>query len=69
MIYEREVHFSKDDLERPDYFPKILIIRKKKIVESLEKNESQRNWSETLKNLLKVSQEAVVDKIQLKLRE
>ena len=31
MVYEREIHFTEDDLENGVYFPKILIVRKRKI--------------------------------------
>lgn len=30
MIYEREIHFNQNDFENEIYFPKVLVIRKKK---------------------------------------
>ena len=36
MIYEREIHFSENDLVDPIYFPKILIVRKKKCSDNLD---------------------------------
>jgi hypothetical protein len=31
LIYEMEVHFSRSEIENPTYFPRILIVRKKKL--------------------------------------
>ena len=31
MVYEREIHFTEADFENEIYFPKILIVRKKKL--------------------------------------
>ena len=30
LIYEREIHFSPNDLENEVYFPNILVVRKKR---------------------------------------
>ena len=30
MIYEKEIHFGQEDFDNEEYFPNILIVRKKK---------------------------------------
>lgn len=69
MIYELEMHFGDKQFENILYFPRILIVRKKKTQQTLEKSDTQKNWPELLKTFLKQSQEFVVDKLQSKLRE
>jgi len=51
MIYEREVHFSKESFTDDSKFPDILIIRKKKDT-SIAKNNMQ-GWVKTIKNYVK----------------
>mmetsp|Transcript_26614 Transcript_26614/g.40620 ORF Transcript_26614/g.40620 Transcript_26614/m.40620 type:complete len:304 (-) Transcript_26614:2409-3320(-) len=40
MIYEREVYFTKDQLNNPEYFPSVIIVRKKKQTQRKYK----KNW-------------------------
>jgi hypothetical protein len=48
MIYEREVHFSKKEIDNPFYFPKILIVRRQK---SITDTENQQTMSEVIASL------------------
>ena len=40
MIYEKELHFTEQDLNNKMYFPAILIVRKKKLNEFNEKDDN-----------------------------
>lgn len=39
LIYEKEIHFRKNDFSNEEYFPNILIVRKKK-----QNNQYVNNW-------------------------
>lgn len=51
MIHELEVHFSDKSLENPEYFPDILIIRKRKQGSVLKNN--WQSYSLQIKNFVK----------------
>jgi hypothetical protein len=52
MIYEREAHFGQETLTDKEYFPDVLIVRRKKENESSTKNDWQ-SWITTIKNHIK----------------
>ena len=52
LIYEMELHFNQSEIEKEDYFPNILIVRKKKLNSQL-----QNNWQNYIRILKQFSKE------------
>lgn len=51
LIYEREIHFKKDEFENEVFFPEIIIVRKKK--EGNDGIDNWHNYAKVMKNFIK----------------
>jgi hypothetical protein len=67
MIYEREAHFGQETFADKNYFPDILVVRRKKENES--SNSSWQSWMTRMKDHIKQQTSLCIDTISKKSKE